>query len=131
MPCRYIIDRKRRLVVSTAWGRVTFADMKTHQDQLASDPEFSPEFSQLVDARAVTTVSVSMSEAMAIVKRRFFSRTSRRAFVGSGLPMIPAHRLMQAYSQFTNRPERICLFHDRSAALKWLGSELSERDSEL
>lgn len=52
MPCRYVIDIEQRLVISTGWDRVTFAEIKAHQDQLVSDPDFNPEFNQFVDATA-------------------------------------------------------------------------------
>ena len=60
MPCRYVIDKERRLVISTAWDRLTFAQAKAHDDQLLSDPDFSPEFNQLMDATAVTAMDMSI-----------------------------------------------------------------------
>jgi hypothetical protein len=80
MPCRYRIDAERRVVVSTAWGNLTFADMDAHQEQLAVDPLFSPEFNQLVDATAVAGINLSLDEAKKVAGRRLFSSTSRRAF---------------------------------------------------
>ena len=56
MPCRYVIDKERRVVLSTAWDLVTFAELKTHQNQLKNDPDFSPEFNQLLDMRDVATL---------------------------------------------------------------------------
>jgi hypothetical protein len=85
MPCRYVIDPERCLVVSTGWDRVTFAEMKAHQDQLAKDLGFNPAFDQSVDATAVTSVNISTDEAKTIAGRRFFSPTSRRAFVASNV----------------------------------------------
>ena len=46
MPCRYVIDIEQRLVISTGWDRVTFAEAKAHQDQLVRDPVFNPEFNE-------------------------------------------------------------------------------------
>src|SRR5208282_5677900 len=62
MPARYVIDKQRRLVISTAWGHLTFAESRAHQDQLARDPDFSPTFDQLLDATAITTIELSAQE---------------------------------------------------------------------
>ena len=122
MPCRYRIDTEQRLVVTTAWGRVTFADMRAHQDQLAGDPLFKPEFNQFVDATAIKEVDVSFDEARNLAERKIFSPTSRRAFLGSGLSMSAAVlRLAEAYFRIVEKRESISIFHDRDAALKWLG----------
>jgi hypothetical protein len=54
MACDYIIDRRRRLVISTARDRFTFAEAKGHQDKLIADPDFNPAYNQPIDMRAVT-----------------------------------------------------------------------------
>lgn len=46
MPCRYDIDKDRRLVISTGWDRLPFAEAKARQDQLGIDPDFNSEFNQ-------------------------------------------------------------------------------------
>ncbi len=121
MPYRYTIYPERKLVITTGWGCVTFAEMLAHQEQLASDPRFNPEFNQLVDATAVTGSDVSVEEAKRIVNRKVFSSTARRAFLGSGLSVLAAGRLMQAFSHVSKGREQISVFHERDAALKWLG----------
>jgi hypothetical protein len=123
MPCRYAIDIERGLVISTAWDRVTFAEIKAHQDQLASDPEFCPEFNQLVDAIAVTMVEASIDQVKTIMGRRLFSPTSRRAFVASNLPVLAVGRLIEMYIGMAGEREKASVFHDRMAALQWLGLE--------
>jgi hypothetical protein len=121
MPWRYTIDAERGLVISTGWGRMTFAEMQAHQDQLASDPHFNPEFRQLVDATAITELNISIAEASKLAGRRLFSPKSKRAFLGSGLSIVAAKRLMQAYAFIAKGREQICVFHERNAALTWLG----------
>ena len=116
-----MIDAERKLVVTTAWGCLSFAELVEHQDQLAKDAAFNPEFNQLVDATAVTELNISIEEARQIVGRRVFSPTARRAFIGSGLSMAAAGRLMQAFARFTQGREKVSVFHEREAALKWLG----------
>jgi hypothetical protein len=100
---------------------MTFGELQAHQDQLAHDPHFNPEFRQLVDATAVTDLDISIGEARKLAGRKLFASTSRRAFLGSGLSLSAAKRLMQAYSIFAKGREEISVFHERNAALSWLG----------
>jgi hypothetical protein len=58
MPCRYVIDEENRLVISSAWDRVTVAHVDTHQSKLSVDPHFNPDFKQLVEATAVTALDI-------------------------------------------------------------------------
>ncbi len=121
MPLRYTIDAERALVISTAWGHLTFAELQVHQDQLAGDPHFNPEFRQLVDATAITELNISILEARKLAGRRLFDPKSRRAFLGNGLSIMAAKRLIQAYALFAKGREQISVFHERTAALRWLG----------
>jgi hypothetical protein len=59
MPCRYVIDVGIGLIITTGWGRVTFDEMKAHQERLLNDPDFDPQFNQLVDGTAVTALEAS------------------------------------------------------------------------
>jgi hypothetical protein len=127
MPFRYVIDIERGLVISTGWDRVTFAELKAHQEQLLSDPDFKPEFNQLVDGTAVTALEVSTDQLKTIANRKFFSRSSRRALLASSLPVLGMARVMELYAKTTGEREQIRVFHDRSSALKWLGLEKPPR----
>ena len=100
---------------------MTFAELQAHQDQLAGDPQFKPEFCQLVDGTAVTELNISIDEARILAGRRLFSPTSRRAFLGNGLSVQIAKRFMQAYALVAKGREQISVFHERNAAMKWLG----------
>jgi hypothetical protein len=128
MPCRYVIDAAHGLVITSGWDRVTFADIKAHQDRLANDPDFDPEFNQFVDGTAVTALDISTEEAKLIASRRFFSPRARRAILASSLPILGMARVMQTYTQMAKDREHVAVFHQRDAALKWLGIEWDERD---
>jgi len=122
MPCRYVIDPERRLIITTGWDRVTFFEAKAHQDQLATDPEFDPEFNQLVDGTAITALDISTDQARLIAARRFFSPRSRRAFLANGLSVLAIGRLMEGSIKREKQREQVALFHDRDEALQWLGA---------
>jgi hypothetical protein len=127
MPVRYVIEKERRLVISTGSDRVTFADLKAHQDQLVSDPDFNPEFNQLLDGIAVTALDVSVDEAKTLANRKVFSSTSLRAFVAPSPAIFGMGRLWTAYHEMSNAPSQVCVFYDLTSALKWLGLENDPR----
>jgi hypothetical protein len=124
MPCRYVIDVRLGLVISTGWDRVTFEEMKAHQDQLLSDPDFDPTFNQLMDGTAITALEATPTELKTIIGRTFFSPTSRRALLASSLHVLGLGRLMELYSKMEPGREQVCLFHDRESAMRWLGLEV-------
>ena len=121
MPCRYVIDKPRRLIISIYSDHVTLAEIEGHKDQFTSDPEFDPEFDQFVDLTAVTALDISIDEAKTIARRKVFSPTARRAFLASSPSVYGMYRLMEAYHSMAEGEEQVCVFYDREAALKWLG----------
>jgi hypothetical protein len=123
MPCRYVIDGDRRLVITTGWERVTFAEALAMQNQMLSDPGFNPAFSQLIDGTAITVFDVTADEAKRLVGRAVFSPKSRRAFVASSPAVFGMARLMESYHNIAQVPEQVSVFHDHESALKWLGLE--------
>ena len=127
MPINYSIDKDRRLVITTPSGRVTFAEFQAYQDRLADDPEFNPEFDQLVDGTAVTLLDITIEEAKIIAERKVFSSASRRAFVATSSDVSGMTRVAQNYLKKMNAPTRIQLFSDVPSALKWLGLDSSPR----
>jgi hypothetical protein len=123
MPCCYAIDKARRLVITTAWDRVTFADAKGHQDELYADPAFSRDFNQLIDATAVTHIDASADEIRMLASRNIFSPESRRAIVANQPLIFGIGRMLQAYFNMAVGKEQANVFYNREAALKWLGDE--------
>ena len=49
MPFNYVVYREHRLVISTGSDPVTWEEVKDRQDQSKTDPDFSPEFNQIVE----------------------------------------------------------------------------------
>ncbi|MGA2859269.1 MAG: hypothetical protein ABSE40_20575 [Candidatus Sulfotelmatobacter sp.] len=123
MPVRYVIDKERRLAISTGAGCVTFDEMKAHQDQLLSDPDFNPEFNQVLDGTAVTVLDISVDETKELVRRTMFSATSRRACVATSPAIYGMMRLAEAYHGMSKEPYQFAVFYDLLSALKWLGLE--------
>ena len=121
MPVGYTIDNERRLVITTGSGCVTFAEVKAQYDQILSDPAFNPEFNQLIDGTAITTLDLSVDEVRTIVQRKVFSPTSRRALVATLPAIFGILRMAGTYHEVTNvAPAKICVFHDMASASQWL-----------
>jgi hypothetical protein len=127
MPCRYIIDQQHRLVITTGSDRITFAEVKAHQEQLSTDPAFDPEFNQLVDASAVTAIDATIDQIKTIAKRGIFSPTSRRAFVATRPDIFGIGRVMGTYFEMSRVPQQVQVFYDLPSALKWLGLDEDPR----
>jgi hypothetical protein len=123
MPTRYIIDRERRLIISSAWDRVSHQEILAHRNRLKTDPDFDPSYNQLIDGRAVTALDLSVDEAREIASTSPFSSPARRAIVATDLTILSIARLAEAYSGPARGREEVRVFHDYSAALEWLGIE--------
>jgi hypothetical protein len=123
MPCGYVIDKEKRLIVTSAWGRLTFPGAEVHEDQLASDPDFDPSFDQLIDLTDLAVFDISMGEAKTIAGRNFFSARSRRALVSSNPSIFGMLRLMEAYHSIAGAQDKVCAVYSRASAPEWLGRE--------
>jgi hypothetical protein len=131
MPIRYVIDKKRRLVISFGWDRLTFAEIRSHQDQLTSDPNFNPNFNQLIDTTGIAALEISTEEAQILASRQLFSPSARRAFVATNPTIFGMGRLMETYHEIAKVQEQVCVFYDIFAALNWLGLEDDPRPANL
>ena len=122
MPVEYVIDKERRLVITTASGRVTFAEARAHQERLRNDPDFRPEFNQFLDATAVTALDISSEEAKTIGRNSpHFASASRRAWVAASPFLFGIGRMIAVYREMAGGTEQFRVFNDREQALKWLG----------
>jgi hypothetical protein len=121
LPVGYTIDNERRLVITTGSGCVTFAEVKAQYDQILSDPAFNPEFNQLIDGTAITTLDLSVDEVRTIVQRKVFSPASRRALVATLPAVFGTLRMAGTYHEVSNvAPAEIRVFHDMPSASEWL-----------
>jgi hypothetical protein len=121
MPWKYFIDRQRRLIVSTGSGCLTFDEAKTHDEQLENDPDFDPDFSQIIDFTALTAFDVSTLEAKTLASQSSFSSKSRRALVASRPEIYGMGRLLEVYHEMAGGQAETHIFYDRDEAMKWLG----------
>ena len=81
MPAFYKIANDRRLVLSTASGVFTLADALAHQEQILADPDFNPQYSQLLDFTHVTKIELTAEDVCKLAERDIFHPTSSRAIL--------------------------------------------------
>ena len=117
---RHTIDKERRLILTTAEGRVTFDDIKDHQDRLLVDRDFDESLDQLIDTTAATKIDLSIRDAKVLAERRIVSPNSRRAFVATKPYIFGLGRLMEIYHQPFGDGQ---VFHSKDEALEWIGIE--------
>ena len=123
MPFRYVVHTEHRLVVSIGSDRLTWKEIKARQDQTKTDPNFNPEFNQIVDLREVTGFDMTSAQASSLARRMVFSSTSKRAFVASRPAVFGVARMWEILSELEDNPSEIRVFYDLPSALEWLKLE--------
>jgi hypothetical protein len=119
MPAWYKIDREHKLVMSTASGVVTLAELLDHQKRLGEDPEFERGFSQLMDFSHVSKLDVTAADIPLLAQNSTFSPTARRAIlVGSD----QAHEYSELFRKLREPlgDRGIRTFRSLDDALDWL-----------
>jgi len=122
MPTFYKIDKERRLVMTTASGVTTMDDALAHQKRLLHDPDFAPNFSQLLDFTHVMRLDLSTENVRELAQTNVFSPDSHRAFIVSS---EAAYGFARAFENLRERmgEHGIRVFRDLEDALLWVFSE--------
>jgi hypothetical protein len=118
VPASYQIDKLRRLVVSTASGFLTAADILAHQRKLQVDADFDPACSQIVDCTAVTGIDLSPDDVRSVTAATIFSPHSRRAVVVATDEQFGFARMFKMMREAQGE-YGIRIFRDRNEALHW------------
>jgi hypothetical protein len=126
MAWNYVIDKDKKLVVTTATEIVTAADFEEHQNRLINDPDFDSSFSQLADLSEVTQLELDSGTIARLSHRNMFSPLSRRAFVVADSLGHGLIRMFSTYRDINGGGENIQIFRDRNQALRWLGQETGD-----
>ncbi len=121
MPWNYRIDAERRLVITTAWDKLTSAECVQHQHKLLNDPAFEPDFFQFVDFADVVDFDMDRATVAELARFNLFSAKSRRAFFAPHPLAFCVSRMFMAFRDAHGGEEQIEVFEDRSEALRWLG----------
>ena len=119
MPWDYKIDKERKLVISTASGAATMADVLAHREKLFNDPDYDRSFSQLMDFTPVTKFEIEPDQVRSLSQTMVFSADSRRAIVVPNDLMFGFARMYEMIRESAGETG-IRVFRDRDEALEWV-----------
>ena len=120
MPCEFLIDTDRRLVISRGTDTFRYADFVEHMKVLAPDPRFKPEFNHLVDCRQFERFDVTPAQIQDMGSQSIFTAQSRRAFVVSSALHFGMGRMFANYRD-VRRGQLTVVFREMHEAIAWLG----------
>ena len=127
MPCGYIIDLARSLVLSRGWGIVTDRELLAHVRALTIDPRFVRNLHQLADLRDVTDVEVTAATIRKMASLNPYGDGSRRAVVVTSDLLFGMARM---YQILRDEPtDELEIFRTLDDALRWL--EILDANEEL
>lgn len=121
MPFNSVIDRGRRLVVTTATGDLTGDEGLASCQQLKERADFDAAFDQLLDFTQATRFDATTAELRSIAAQPLFSASSRRAIVAPNSTIFGMARMFETYRHMYGFGEQIMVFREMHEALEWLG----------
>jgi len=119
MPVVLKIDPHRKVVYSAFYGAITDAEVLGHGKVISSDPDFNPDFSDIVDFSSVTNAAISESTLAALAANpSLFKSTVIHIVVA---PDESLFRLVSKYKDFaqSSRPN-VFVVRTRSEAYRLL-----------
>jgi hypothetical protein len=108
--------------MSTISGVFTLADGLAHQEKLLKDPDFDPNFSQLLDCTHITKVELRPEDVRRLAQRSIFSPVSHRAILVSSDVTFGLARMFMIFRE-TLGEKGIRVFYELDEALYWVLAE--------
>lgn len=123
MAVSYRIDSDKRLVITTLTDTLSFAECSRHHGQLAADPDFQPDFSELMDGSGLTWVELNSTAIFDLSRTYPFGPRSRRAInCGESLKHFGLARMFQTLAR--GKHGDIQVFRSAEESVRWLSGEL-------
>ena len=119
MSAFYTIDKERRLVMTSGAGILTKEDIWGHMDRLSADPDFQPDFCQLVDFRHITDVQFGPEEVRQFAERDIYSPKARRALLVKDDLHFGLARMFEIHRELRGETG-IRVFRELDEALDWV-----------
>ncbi len=119
MPAYFKIDKDQKLVMSTAVGVFTLADVLEHQEKLLKDSDFDPSFSHLVDLTHITKLDLETEGVHKLAQQSIFSRDSRRAIIANADLVFGLGRMYEMLRESCGA-RGIRVFRNLDDALEWV-----------
>jgi hypothetical protein len=124
LPATYTIDTDLKLVVTRIWGAATEDEIFDHGQRLRNDPQFRPDFRQLVDMRGLTEIRVGSGVIRDASRNQFFSPGVRRAVVANSDASFGMARMYAIASEMEG--QTIEVFRDINVAEAWLNVQSAQ-----
>jgi hypothetical protein len=118
LPASYSIDTDRKIVLSRIWGTATEDEIRDHGQRLRNDPQFQPDFRQLLDMSELTEILVGSEMVRNAARNQFFSPGVRRALVANSDAAFGMARMYAIASEHAG--QTIEVFRDKDSAEAWL-----------
>lgn len=121
MSADYKIDKQRRFVLSFGSGLLTKDDVLSHMDRISVDPDFDPNFSQLLDFTKVTEVGFGPQEVRVFAERNIFAPHARRAFLVQNDLHFALARMFEIHRELRGEIG-IGVFRRLEEAMEWIAA---------
>jgi hypothetical protein len=108
----------QRLVHTWTNGGLSDADMSAHRTHLLADPDFRPDFDQLIECLGALPSAISQEGVSAAVTHSVFSKKSRRAIVAVQNASFGVARM---FALMQPPGIKVEVFREIAPALRWLG----------
>ncbi len=105
--------------MTSGTGILTKEDILGHMDRITKDPDFDPEFSQLIDFREITGIDFGPVEVREFAERNIFSAKSRRAIVVKNSLHFGLARMFEIHRDL-NGESGIRVFRVYEEAMDWI-----------
>jgi hypothetical protein len=119
MPASYTIDPGRRLVVLRLWGVCNANDVQWFRETILADPDFCPDFAELVDLTAVIKVNIAPGEVRVLAGSVPFSGTARRALLTEDPLVFGLSRIYETLRGLRG-DRHVRVFRKREDAMAWI-----------
>ena len=126
MPLKYEIDKQRGIVFTCASGGFTDTDALADQMRLKADPDFDPEYRQLLDFSDVNTFELTPAGVRSLASGDPWGEGARRAFVAPNDLAFGMLRMHQCYVE--DRHQEIIVVRTMSEAINWLELDNDKAD---
>jgi hypothetical protein len=119
MPTSYKIDKRRKVVMCAFSGVVSRDDVLATREQLLQDPDFDPNYSQLLDLTGATQLDFKGNHVRFLADMSPHSLGSRRAIVAGSELEFGFARMFEIVRTLRG-DQHIRVFRNRASALAWL-----------
>ena len=105
--------------MTSGTGVLTKEDILDHMDRITKDPDFDPDFSQLVDFSQVTGVKFGPADVREFAERNIYSPKARRAILVKDNLQFGLARMFEIHREL-NGETGIRVFRAYDEALDWV-----------